>query len=64
MFASKQCPQLPKYFEIHGKTFTVQVKTVKTLKDLALKHFVLYGMLRLTDNNRITRIMCFLITYC
>ena len=36
-FAAKQHPQVPKHFEIHGKTFTVQAKTAKTAKVLALK---------------------------
>ena len=39
-FASKQCPQVPKQFEIHGKTFVVEAKTVKVL---ALERFALYG---------------------
>ena len=44
MFASKQCPQVLKHFEIHGKTFAVQATSVKTMKVLALEHFVLYGI--------------------
>ena len=43
MFASKQCPQVSKRFEICRKTFVVQEKIAKTMKVLALKHFVLYG---------------------
>ena len=43
MFASKQRPQVPKHFEIRGKTFAVQTKTAKFTKVLALKHFVLHG---------------------
>ena len=35
---------VPKYFEIRGKTFAVQGKSVKTAKVLSLKPFVLYGM--------------------
>ena len=35
-FASKQCPQAPKHFEIRGKTFVVQAKTVKTVQVLVL----------------------------
>ena len=35
------------HFEIWGKTFAVQAKPVKTVKVLALKHFVLYGSLRM-----------------
>ena len=44
VFASKQCPQVLKHFEIHGTTFAVQAKTVKTVKVLVLEHFVLYGL--------------------
>ena len=40
-FAAKQHPQVPKHLEIHGKTFAVQAKTMKTVKVLALEHFVL-----------------------
>ena len=36
-FASKQHPQVLKQFEIHGKTFAVQAKSVKTTKVSALK---------------------------
>ena len=43
MFASKQCPEVSKHFEICGKTFAVQEKTAKTMKVLAFKCFVLYG---------------------
>ena len=42
-FASKQCPQVSKHFEICGKTFTIQEKTAKTMKVLALKRSVLYS---------------------
>ena len=38
-FASKQHPQVPQHFEIHGKTFAIQAKTVKVL---ALKRSVQY----------------------
>ena len=41
-FASKQHPQVPKRFEIHGKTFVIQAKTVNTANVLDLEHFVLY----------------------
>ena len=43
-FASKQRPQLqvPRHFEIHGKTFALQAKTTKVL---TLGRFVLYGIL-------------------
>ena len=37
-FAAKQRPQVPEHFEICGKTFAVQAKTMKVL---ALKRFVL-----------------------
>ena len=40
-FASKQCPQVPKDFEICRKTLAIQAKTVKVLP---LKRFVLYGI--------------------
>ena len=45
-FASKQCSQVLKHFEIRGKTFAVQAKSTnfKTTKVLALERFVLYGM--------------------
>ena len=42
-FASKQCPQVPKHFDIHRKIFVVQAKTTKSTKVLALERFVLYG---------------------
>ena len=40
-FASKQCPLTPKHFEICGKTFAVQGKTMKSAEVLSLKGFVL-----------------------
>ena len=43
-FASKQHPLVSKHFKICGKTLTVQAKTVKTAKVLALEHFVLYSV--------------------
>ena len=48
-FASKQCPQVPKHFEICGKAFAVQVKTVKCVKVLGLKSFVLHSIATLGD---------------
>ena len=39
----KQCLQVPKQFRLHGKSFVVQAKTMKAMKVLALKCFVLYG---------------------
>ena len=39
MFASKQCPQVPKHFEICGKVFAVQVKTSKTIKSFGPQMF-------------------------
>ena len=47
-FASNQCPQVPKHFEIHGKRFAVQAKTMKTVKVLALEHFVLYSTMTIS----------------
>ena len=44
VFAAKQCPQVPKYFETCGKTFMVQAKTTKVMKVLALECFVLHGI--------------------
>ena len=41
VFASKQCPRVPKYFEISRKTFAVEAKTVRTMNVLALERFVL-----------------------
>ena len=40
-FASKQHPQVPKHFKIHGKIFVIQARTIK---GLALERFVLYGI--------------------
>ena len=42
MYAVKQCQQVPKHLENHGKTFAVQAKITKTVKVLAFKCFVLY----------------------
>ena len=41
VFASKRRPQVPKHFEICGRTFMVQAKTAKVL---AFERFVLYSM--------------------